>query len=374
MILTMKMKAKKKAHNEVNMCKILAVAGITDKNRKKVWEFVVASNVHMTAAADKDSVGYAAITAKGELFGERWMDYTDAFSYRPTPGEGKWVEDFCGALGPAVNTSYNKFGTLDSPHAVGIILHARHATCALTIENAHPFVRDNIALIHNGVIRNDKELTKLTSTCDSECILNEYVTKDVRSNPNDIQKVVDKLEGYYACGVLGHTEDGPYLDIFKDIGAQLICAKIRELGCTVFCTKYEIVQATCKDLGLTIDMAYAVQPGFLIRMDLNANQIYDIYTYEDNRKPYRGGHGHGGTGDYVWPEVTTSKPYTPTVITLPDGSKQVMHEESIPDDDDAAIQLMMEAAAAEDTLNGDQEITPGEVAQLLAKLGNKGVH
>ena len=76
--------------------------------------------------------------------------------------------------------------TLDGltlPRHVGsnVLVHARHATCPVTMENTHPMVGAETYLIHNGIVtargKEDKEvLDKMTHTTnDSELILKAYL-------------------------------------------------------------------------------------------------------------------------------------------------------------------------------------------------------
>jgi len=263
------------------MCKILAIAGIKSSNVTKAWKFVAAVTPYLSAN-DKDGVGYAAQTRNG-LFGERWISPKDAFKYRkPFLREDQNLLDtFRGSL--TGTSRYNSFGTpvenKDEMHA--IILHARMATCGVSLDNTHPFVRDNTALIHNGVIRNTPSLTNITSTCDSECILNEYITQDVPNNPEAIDLVTDPLVGYYACAVLTTDDKGKqYLDLFRDDQmATLYAIYVKELQTVVFCTKPEIIRAALKDLKWKSGSTLRVEPGRMLRVDAVTGEFLSMWEF-----------------------------------------------------------------------------------------------
>lgn len=73
-----------------------------------------------------------------------------------------------------------------------VIGHNRKATHGdKKAADAHPFIKDNITLVHNGVIRNHKELCKV-STVDSNAVANALAETE------DIVDVISKAEGAFA--------------------------------------------------------------------------------------------------------------------------------------------------------------------------------
>lgn len=283
------------------MCKVLAVSGVKSSKTPELWKFVKTVTPFMTPH-DKDGVGYAALTRDGELFGERWLNPADAFKRRQefTTKDQELLDTFKGALSTTVK--YNKFGELKQDETSAVILHTRMATCDINIENTHPFVRDNTALIHNGVIRNTTMLKQLTSTCDSECILNEYADQSVQENPDAIELVADRLQGYYACAVLTQTPEGrSVMDIFRDDGnAALWACFIKQLDAVVFCTRAEIVKAACKELKWTVLSTLYVEPNKLLRLDAVTGEHISNHSFEATSKWITAArsktHGYGANG------------------------------------------------------------------------------
>jgi glucosamine--fructose-6-phosphate aminotransferase (isomerizing) len=100
------------------------------------------------------------------------------------------------------------------------VAHTRWATHGKpTLENAHPHIcRDQVALVHNGIIENYEQLKKqqitlgykFSSDTDSEVIVNQiydYLEKgeDLLSS---VMKTTEMLEGAYALGVINqHDSD-----------------------------------------------------------------------------------------------------------------------------------------------------------------------
>jgi predicted glutamine amidotransferase len=282
-----------------NMCKILAMAGIKPEKNKLAWDFAIEASEHMQAHADKDGFGFAAMTKDGALFGERWLHQKDVFQnrYEPSAIEKKALADFKGALVRPV--AYNMFGAkLDYDNAAAIIMHARFATCEKAMYNVHPFVRDGVALIHNGVINNTQELDILQSTCDSESILNAYVDMGVDEIPGNIDTVAGMLRGSYAVATLGLTDTAsvPYMDIFKNAATSLCVAKIKELDAWVYATTAEIINKTANALKMTIEASFWIMPGYLIRTNALTGEIMLVEQFDTEYHDPSKGSGGTGTG------------------------------------------------------------------------------
>ncbi|MEE9574891.1 MAG: class II glutamine amidotransferase, partial [Gammaproteobacteria bacterium] len=126
------------------------------------------------------------------------------------------------------------------------VAHTRWATHGKpTIENAHPHVcRDQVALVHNGIIENHEKLREqqrnlgyeFISDTDSEVIVNQihdYLEKG-ENLLAAVMKTTDMLEGAYALGVINHgdpdriiaTRSGSPLVIGVGIGEHFIASDV----------------------------------------------------------------------------------------------------------------------------------------------------
>jgi Glutamine amidotransferase domain len=249
---------------------------------------------------DKDGLGYAAMGREG-IWGERWLNPKDAWKYRKpwTEEDSKTHKYYKGALD--AEPRFNDFGLVDITHTNTVMLHARMATCVKSLVNTHPFVRDNLALIHNGVIGNHKDLENLTSTCDSETILNSYFKHNIANKPEDIQKVMDDIRGYYACGVLStNTEGKQHLDIFRNSTAQMSAYFVKELDAVVFCTRSEIIRETCKKLGWTYGNTFTFKDEVMVRIDCVTGQPVSTHKFL-----HKYGYVSRWTGNSAMGEATT---------------------------------------------------------------------
>ena len=126
------------------------------------------------------------------------------------------------------------------------VAHTRWATHGKpTIENAHPHIcRDQVALVHNGIIENHEQLRKqqtnlgyeFTSDTDSEVIVNQ-IYDHLEKGENllsAVMKTTEVLEGAYALGVINHsdpdriiaTRSGSPLVIGVGIGEHFIASDV----------------------------------------------------------------------------------------------------------------------------------------------------
>lgn len=293
------------------VCKIACITKITDETSENAKKFIKAMSKTMSVN-DHDGWGYAAVDSTGNLFGERWKNPDHAFcadAVRANVNAKEAIQKFKGFLKvkdvPPIQ--YNTFGELgeglDTHGLRAAILHARSATAPNVMINTHPFVSGDTALIHNGCIRNTEELVMKTSSCDSECILNKYVEKDVTNNVNNISQMAADLQGYYACGVLSKNANGLWLmDVFRDRSANLTAFFVQELNCIVIATPginfnnqytqngYGPVPSACRQLGFTITEEYEVKTASLVRVDVASGEIIENIDFDSSykEKPKKG--------------------------------------------------------------------------------------
>lgn len=322
------------------MCKNLMIAGVKPDKQDELEAFMT-TMAPLMSANDKDGLGYIAMSDKG-LWGERWLINAEAFRNRKvwSRSDQKIKEDFKGTLEGGA-----KYNCFQEPEAVNeptfaVIMHARFATCEKSMANVHPFYRDGVGLIHNGVISNVKELKQITSTCDSECILNSYVEHGVAANPDNIAKVGHDLVGGYTCGVLTKDKDGnPILDIFRSQPTLYACF-IPELDALVFCTSSAMVVDACKELQWKTGNFFRLKDDDMVRLDARTGRFlshhkfkstawsqstrnYNSY-YGDHDGEYGGHHDGHGRNPYAGkntpadlpPTITAAAPTVPTQETV----------------------------------------------------------
>lgn len=285
------------------MCRVFMIPHIAEGKLAKTQQFVK-EMAKILSHSEEDGVGYAAITREGKIFGEKWVNKEDAFVLHHNPEPDPVIKLMTDTFGNAAKFRtepklqglvYGRHGDLDNAKdAVAVILHARKQTIGgLCVANTHPFfytANPNVegdvdaALIHNGSIANHEELTKITSTCDSETILNEYITNMMNHNPWAIHELSKKLYGEYAVGVLSSTfqndETVPILDIFKS-NKPLYTAWIPELETYVFCTMDYNINSAANVCNMTVQHMMEIKDGNYLRFDCRTGRrCEDIIEFD----------------------------------------------------------------------------------------------
>lgn len=273
------------------MCKVMVMSGINDVNREKSVAFIKEMAKEMSPG-NKDGCGYAAIDDAGKLFGERWLENSQAFTD---------INDVL-QFGDAIEGTgeYNNFGDLNLNKVAAITLHTRMATSAKGIANTHPFVYENedTSLIHNGVIDNDKDFTLQVSTCDSEAILQAYLLNGVNHNPAMIGAMAEMLYGYYAAALFTRDASGNrILDIFKGNHASLVVTYLYELGTYVFSTSEMDISIVCRRLGISMGKAYTIKEGNLLRVDPFTSKIISREKFKVQSR-HKSAYHYTGTSHY----------------------------------------------------------------------------
>ena len=159
-----------------------------------------------------------------------------------------------------------------------LIAHTRWATHGkISNENAHPHYTDNVAIVHNGIITNHKELNKKLNTykfygdCDSETIA-KLIDFYLQSNAylDAFTNAVNDLKGSFAI-----------LCIFKGIAKKILVAK---KDSPIFIAKTE------NDIVVSSDLI-AMPKETKEYIEVNDNEIYEItdkkitlYDFNLNKK------------------------------------------------------------------------------------------
>lgn len=273
------------------MCKVMMMAGLSSKHKAKA-ESLAKEMMKIISKTEKDGFGYAAITANGTVYGEKYLNADDFMSKQPPGTVDPVLVKIKKSLGEGIkdidvmHNKYKAFGTKTAP-PVAMIIHSRWSTVGGdNIDNAHPFFELDdanapaTALIHNGTIKNHLELTKKYSTCDSEVILHEYNKNLIQLNPYGIHDLARTLRGEYAVGVLSSSDDGPIMDIFKS-NKPLNVGYVKELDCLVFATRSEDLIEAVKAAGMTLKITTEVIDGRFMRFNaVTGERVGDVIKFD----------------------------------------------------------------------------------------------
>jgi glucosamine 6-phosphate synthetase-like amidotransferase/phosphosugar isomerase protein len=253
------------------MCKLLMMTGIKDVNN--ALKFINMIKPRMSKV-DSHGIGYVAIDNNNKMFSEKWTN-NDLFlsGDDKSQQDNELIRKFGKDFVISNNEEYKKYGKINLPNMKTFMLHTRYATCSKNIQNTHPFIINSTGLIHNGVISNSNELVNKISTCDSEVILNEYLSNNVKLNLIKLQEVVDVLEGSYAVGVATKIDNRYVVDIFKNTRSNLYVTHVNEIGSDVFCTSDLFLRETLEDLGWASNGIFEVGSGVGVRLDSQTGEL-----------------------------------------------------------------------------------------------------
>jgi len=328
------------------MCEILIVPNIQENKSVETYNFMVEMAEQMSKR-NNHGLGYAALAKQdNEVIVERWLDNSKAFIERPGLDVTQRTNEELNKAGQIINhllenksmfsfrsSSYQtglsnddeveelvveqEYGSegsfiLESPDDMkrikSLTLHARMATSAKGFINTHPFVKRAedketgrkraVSLIHNGVINNPDAYGKRITTNDSESLLKGYNIEKVFRNPDAIQKVSDKLEGYFACGVINSDSQdnaNTFIDVFKESKATLYCAYVYDIGTYVFATSKFSLEDACKNLGYTILKCFEVADNVFMRINPDDGKFLLTKKFE---RSFRTSYDSWGTGNW----------------------------------------------------------------------------
>lgn len=261
------------------MCKLLIMTGITEGLVAE--EFMKRMSTPMSRM-NPHGIGYTGVGPDGELFSERWLNNNHFFDKKNimTLEISEKLAPYLSRL-PAnsLDVNYSTIGTVDFTNVKTVTMHTRFATCSKEFANTHPFIDQDVSLIHNGSIRNaftthyskGLDVNKISS-CDSEAALQTYLTQGVAHDSKKAKEWLNTLSGSWAFGVLSRNSEGNrVLDVVRGI-SSLFYIEVEGLG-KIFTTDEDDAKGIIKDMGLT----YIKEPFFVKADEMHR---YDAITGE----------------------------------------------------------------------------------------------
>lgn len=261
------------------MCKILAFNNLSKLKKDEFFKLLSVAN-EQVSKTERDGFGYAAQGASG-VFGERAVspeDFVSVFGGHDKHGSFQAPSD----------SVQNHFGTL-SRLTGPAIFHGRTSTNVKNITNTHPFIKNDVHLIHNGVINFDIDYEKQT-TCDSEDLLEAYLL-----SKDDLEAVEKFVTGYYAVALIENN----HLRIFKDSRAWLYCAYVRTIDSFIFGTTKDLVQSVVKAMRWSCGKITRVKDDIYFGLDKDGKELFmksikpriEVYSYAESQAHLSLGYG-----------------------------------------------------------------------------------
>lgn len=247
------------------MCKLFAIVEIEDESRAEKF---AQKAIPFITKDDHDGLGIMRLGERG-VHVQRWLEPPTVIRRKESAALWKYRK--------ALRHQQDESGVV-SNRLYSIAVHGRFATCTKSLENTHPFRRDGSVLMHNGVISNAHKFPRPLSTCDSEALLSQYLTHNVRTNSANLSQALDGVGGYYAAIVFN---DSGEIDIFRDGSAALHIAHVRGIG-VVIATTADIINRTAKKCRAYITGMDEILPCTSIRWIDGLNPRVSTFTA---RKP-----------------------------------------------------------------------------------------
>jgi hypothetical protein len=259
------------------------------------------------STSNRDGIGYTAVRSDGSIFSQRWHNNNQFFDTDSimTPEISKKLSKFKDRLPVgALDLNYGQYGEIDYNDVKTLTMHTRFATCERTFANVHPFIDQDISLVHNGTISNAFALNvNKISTCDSEAALQTYISEGVLNDSSKAKKWLDLLSGSWAFGILGRNISGNrILDVVRG-SSSLYYLEAGSLG-RIFTTNDDDAKAVLKEMNIEITLAPTmVEMNSMHRFDALTGELVEkidikpVYNYSNtgNHSYYQGSGTSGMT-------------------------------------------------------------------------------
>lgn len=211
-------------------------AGFSHKHR-----VIFEQMLYVNALRGPDSTGVFMVKGDGGVEWAKQASYPEPFL---NATEGKQL--------------LNKMGW----QGVAMVGHNRKATFGtVKDENAHPFVEDKIILVHNGTLKNHKDLNKDVEV-DSHAIASTI-------NKHGVMKAISKIQG--AFSVVAYNSETKELYIFRNEERPLFLGEIP--GAWIFSSESWIAGGPCWREQHTITNMTEIAPGKLYTFKLDGNTM-----------------------------------------------------------------------------------------------------
>lgn len=180
-----------------------------------------------------------------------------------------------------------------------MIGHGRYATRgSINPHNAHPFLEDNLILVHNGTIYNQSELEqKLDSKHDVDSAI---ITKAIKKL--GIEETLQLIHGAFALSF--YDENTKILSMVRNEDRPLHVFFSKKDSRTIFASESEAIEFVLNRSSaqpVTSSTILAIEEGYLYSFNLETDD-WDRKKIKFREKPTYYGHGGRRLGRSVWDE------------------------------------------------------------------------
>ena len=164
-----------------------------------------------------------------------------------------------------------------------LIGHARYATDGVISDStAHPFIHENIVLVHNGSVQNKHELCQLSDMKGTDCDVDSQALAFALSK-NPIKDFVQKIEGAFT--IVWYDTNNKKLHFIRNTERPLHFGIVEGSEQNIiFASEAEALYFVAKRNKLTLSRIFSLDVGTLLTF--NSNYTFDIEKLYDGKKIY----------------------------------------------------------------------------------------
>ena len=165
------------------------------------------------------------------------------------------------------------------------LIHTRWASVgsAHKPENNHPILRHNICLVHNGTLRNARELTDRYKLDRLAEVDSDVLAAIVESKPGGTALPrLGQVKGGAALAWLDARDKGPTVHASRVFGSTLVLGQTAD-GDTIGCSTETLLRKAANACGVTLDWIHHLGPGSYIAATEGVITDWDRFKVDLNQ-------------------------------------------------------------------------------------------